>query len=90
MKDAISNMLGTIQRHRSRVVAALAIGASSTVALAGGGGPPTMPAIALPIDLASVAAAVAVVGGTMLLLWAGIYVGFKLANKFIRRAGQTV
>lgn len=91
MKAAVSNMLGTIQRHRSRVAAAIVIGGSSTLALAGGGsGPPTMPAIDLPIDLSSVASAIALVGGTMLLLWAGVYIGFKLARKFITRAGQTV
>lgn len=77
--------------HRARVRLALAVLPFSTaVALAGPAPAPTMPAIDLPIDLASVATAIAAVGGVMLLTWAGIYVGFRLARKFIKRAGSTV
>lgn len=90
MKDALK-IVGHKIAHSPRRVAALIATGSASIALAGGGGgPPTMPAIDLPIDLASVASAIALVGGTMLLLWAGVYIGFKLARKFITRAGQTV
>jgi hypothetical protein len=78
-----------LKSAKSRAVAA-STGLLVLTAPALAGTPPTMPAIELPIDLASVASAVAVVGGTMLLAWAGIFIGFKLARKFIGRAGKTV
>ncbi len=82
-------MLSRIKSRSVAAIAAVALPATLTLA-GGGGGPPTMPAIELPIDLASVVSAIALVGGTMLLAWAGVYIGFKLARKFIKRAGTTV
>lgn len=75
---------------RRAVVAVATLAAGVSVASAGGSTPPTMPAIELPVDVSSVASAIAFVGGTMLLAWGGIYIGFKLARKFITRAGGTV
>ncbi len=42
--------------------------------------------IILPFDLSSVISAIALVGGTMLLFFAGLYIGFRLVTRFIRRA----
>ena len=53
-------------------------------------GAPTMPAITLPIDGASVVTAVIAIGLTVLLLWAGPKIGFKLAKALIRVLGRVV
>lgn len=64
----------------------LALGsASSAMAGGGGGGPPSMPAIEFPVDIASVASAIAVAGGLILLAVFGVAVGFALAKKLMRR-----
>lgn len=64
--------------------------ASTALAGGGGGGPPSMGAISFPIDLESVATAIAVAGGTILLLVFGISVGFSLAKKLMKRTKETV
>lgn len=76
-------------RSRSGKVAAFtaALVVMATSALAG---PPTMPAIELPVDAESVAAAIALVGGTILLLVFGVAIGFALAKKLKSRIMRSV
>lgn len=52
--------------------------------------PVDMDAVSFPINLPTIAIAVATAGATMIALWAVYAVGFKLARKFIRRMGATV
>lgn len=72
-------------RKTAYALVALASAASASFAQA-----PVMPAIDFPIDLASVATVVATAGGTMLLIWAGVHIGFKLARKLLGRVTKSV
>lgn len=56
----------------------------------GGGGGGSAFTIDLPIDLASVATAIGLVGGSMLLLFAGLFIGFRLVKRFVRRLAVSV
>lgn len=53
-------------------------------------GPPTMSAITLPVDGASVVTAVIAIGVTVLLLSAGAVIGFGLVRKLLRRITKAV
>lgn len=81
---------GEYVKDKATGIAAVTAAAVGSVASAGGSSPPSMPDIELPVDIGSVASKIALVGGTMLLAWGGIYIGFRLARKFITRAGGTV
>lgn len=73
----------------SKMKAAFAAGLvfPATLALAG---PPTMDAIELPVDVESVVAAIALVGGIILLAIWGVKIAFRLANKLFSRAASSV
>lgn len=81
---------GEYIKDKATEIAVIGAAAGASVASAGGSSPPTMPDIDLPVDISSVASKIALVGGTMLLAWGGIHIGFRLARKFITRAGGTV
>lgn len=68
----------------------IAVGATG-IMLAGSAAlasPPAMPAITMPIDIASVVAGAALVGGTILLAWAGPRIGFGLAKSLVGKVAQ--
>jgi len=52
--------------------------------------PPTMPAIDLPVDSASIVTQVAAAGGAMLILVIGVKIGFSLIRKLAKRATSAV
>ena len=52
--------------------------------------PVDLDAITFPINLSSIAIAVATAGGTMIGLWAIYKIGFKLVRKFTDRMGSVV
>lgn len=54
-------------------------------ALAGGGGPPTLPAIEFPIDIASVVVAIVAAGAAILVLTIGPKTGFALVKAFVSK-----
>lgn len=51
---------------------------------------PTMDAIDFPIDIASVGTALAAAGAAILLIVFGLWVGFKLVKRLVRRATNAV
>jgi hypothetical protein len=69
------------------LAAVLALTVGSSVVRAD---PPTMSAITLPVDGASIVTAVITIGITVLLLTAGAVIGFGLVRKLIRRISKAV
>lgn len=51
---------------------------------------PTMGPIEFPIDIASVGTALAAAGAAILLIVFGLWVGFKLVKRLVRRATNAV
>lgn len=86
VKRKISGCLGGVKGKVAAVATGVAVSTGSAMAAQ----TPQMEAIEFPIDLGSVASVVAVAGGTMLLAWAGIKIGFSLAKRLIQRVGAAV
>lgn len=70
------------------VCAVLATLLAAPVAMAGG--PPTMPAVTFPVDTASIATAIGVAGGTILLAVFGVVIGFSLVKKLFFRVKAAI
>lgn len=66
------------------------VGCAATVLAQGGGGPPTMPTIELPVDEASVITTVTAAAIGLLLLIFGMTIGFLFVKKLFRRVGKVV
>lgn len=76
-----------VSRGRALAVAAAAVVTSASMSLAT---LPTMPAVTFPVDTASVIGAIAVAGGTILLLVWGTKISFRLANKLFSRGTKSI
>lgn len=73
---------------KGRVIGAVvAVAAVATPALAQST-PPDMDPIEFPVSISSVATAVAVAFGTIIIAWAGLKIGFGLTKKAVSRFGS--
>lgn len=73
---------------KTRVIASAAVAvALVTPALAS---PPSMGAVEFPVDTASVVTAIATAGGTILVLYFGVRIGFSLVKKLFGRTQSSI
>lgn len=78
-------------RHKAGLaVGVLALTAATTVnAQTGTGSPPSLDPIDPIVDVDSVTSEVSSFGGTILLAWAALFIGFGLTYKLVRRLRGT-
>lgn len=82
----------SIKAHAGHALAigAFALCTSAASAQTGTGNPPSMDPIAPVVDVNSVTGEVSGFGGDILLAWAGLFIGFGLTYKLVRRLRGTV
>lgn len=83
-RDLVARVITSKKAQTAAVVGTGAVVVSSAAAT------PTMPAIAFPLEIASIVTAVSVAGATMLAAWAGLWVAFRLIKRLIKRVGSAV
>tara|TARA_R110002072_G_scaffold35883_1_gene105730 strand:+ start:272 stop:532 length:261 start_codon:yes stop_codon:yes gene_type:complete len=82
-------LTSAVKSATTKVVAVAAVGIA-TIAAPASATPPAMDPVVFPIDVTSIGTEVAAAGGTMIGVWATVYIGFKLARKLIRRTSSGV
>ena len=87
--NALLHSASDIRMKAGLAVGALALTASMASAQTGTGSPPDLDPITPVVDVSSVTSEVSEFGGTILLAWAGLFIGFGLTYKLVRRLRGT-